>query len=399
MANTISGKSSSHARSSLLQSPLNAVKPRDISSLDDITFSDSVDGRSKCRPWRFLVIGDVHLRKDYRTRYMEMIEAILVAAKAEKPDEIVFTGDVLDRWANINMYCQRDAIDMFNRCAEIAPVTVLKGNHDAPSNNDYMTDLHPFTAVTNPRITIVWKTRWQWREELAGWVIYVPYVPRGRYAEALKCGPDGNSPPLIECCVAFNHQEIKGCLMDRQVSKHGDVLPLDHPPCIAGHIHESQQVGEVFYVGTPVQITYAESEDKGIWLITVPPMTLGDKRSVTKKFVPLYCTVIKTSYVDYEGLQSWNLADQNPDIHGRPTQWWIIVRDNPVKFASLQLLPHYNRLRALGVTVTTQPMITDNDSNTINHTTTHPITYVESLYEHWTAHADHSRMLRDILTK
>jgi hypothetical protein len=54
--------------------------------------------------------------------------------------------------------------------------------------------------------------------------------------------------------------------MGAMISEEGDVWPAEGPLVISGHIHEQQIIGgNIFYVGTPYQTSFAEEPNKGIW--------------------------------------------------------------------------------------------------------------------------------------
>ncbi len=93
----------------------------------------------------------------------------------------------------------------------------------------------------------------------------VPYVPTGRYFEAIA---------EIETSgvrAFFSHQQFRGVKNSPSDKEgvDGDIWPEDTVPNFSGHYHEAQIVHpHLIYVGTPAQQNYGESPDKGVALIT-----------------------------------------------------------------------------------------------------------------------------------
>jgi DNA repair exonuclease SbcCD nuclease subunit len=93
---------------------------------------------------------------------------------------------------------------------------------------------------------------------------FIPYVPNGRFIEALNTNKD-----WVNSCCIFSHQEIKGCKMGAIISSDGDDWDEDKPFIISGHIHSRQMVGNnVYYTGSAMQHAFGESEKNIIAYIT-----------------------------------------------------------------------------------------------------------------------------------
>src|SRR5690349_5041475 len=94
-----------------------------------------------------LVIGDPHFKINNGHKTAEMTKAVILIANEIKPDFIVNLGDTLDRHANIHVDPLCDAVNFIHQLSLIAPVYMLIGNHDRRNNSEYLTEIHPFTAI------------------------------------------------------------------------------------------------------------------------------------------------------------------------------------------------------------------------------------------------------------
>lgn len=190
-------------------------------------------------------------------------QQILDLVATRQPDMVVSLGDTLDTHERIYMPALVEATQFYLRIAELKPLVILIGNHDRQNNSDYLSDYHPFVALKGrPNITVVDKVVWDKDKK----IIYVPYVPNGRFAEALSTVGyhpyDKEAPDLI-----FAHQEFNGCSYGSVLSTRGDPWSSDLPPIYSGHIHEYQTLPGVTYVGTFMQQNFGEGEDKAVMII------------------------------------------------------------------------------------------------------------------------------------
>ena len=216
-----------------------------------------------------LVIGDCHFRSKYIKTVDEFIKQTLEVAAAKRPDIIIVLGDVLHDHETTKESVHSRACSWFEALAAISYTVVLVGNHDRPSNQHFLTENHFFNGIKgkSPNLIIVDKCHSfeVSKADHAHRFVCVPYVPPGRFREALetlKTSIEERVPSAI-----FGHQEMKGAQMGAIKSEHGDEWPLDAPPLISGHIHEFQELQpNMLYVGTPIQTSFAEKDDKGIYM-------------------------------------------------------------------------------------------------------------------------------------
>lgn len=285
----------------------------------------------KSSVFKTLLIGDPHFKKNNLPEIELMVDSIITLIDQHNPNQIVCLGDILDTHEKIDLLPQKHAIDFLYLLSKKRPTYAIIGNHDRINNSDFLTENHPFSALKYwNNITIVDKAiesinssftinKKEYKE------IYLPYVPNGRFYEALsKLFPDieplylnnlktlnenytkGSAEwidrhlalvrqiftiPLNEYSVIYAHQEFYNCKMGAIKSVDGDLWPPEFPPVYSGHIHDYQRVTSipdtieeksnyvdnsnsrskqnVIYVGTPIQHAFGDSTDKTVMIITI----------------------------------------------------------------------------------------------------------------------------------
>jgi hypothetical protein len=206
-----------------------------------------------------IVIGDPHFKVSNVKETDQMSAAIVKTILERNPDFIVVLGDVLDRHETIHVSPLSRATDFLSKLKDIAPTYVLIGNHDLKNNRQFLSDEHPFVSLKEwNNITIVDTTTKVTIKEKD--FTFVPYVPPGRFVEALDKVENWKSSECI-----FAHQEFKGAKMGAIVSEEGDDWPLDFPKVVSGHIHDYHEPqNNLLYTGTPIQHSFGDRHDKTI---------------------------------------------------------------------------------------------------------------------------------------
>lgn len=273
-----------------------------------------------------LVIGDPHFKVNNVRETQLMHERICEIARSRRPTFIVCLGDILDRHESIHVSPLERSSAFLHELSTIAPLYVLIGNHDRPNNSNFLTTEHPFNALKYwPNTHIIDTT---YTEVIEGRkFIFVPYVPPGRFNEALRVLlPKPTVVPVLvvenntasttatnnEVIVApqstddldvyftsdpvttiFAHQEFRNAKMGAIQSAVGDEWNLAWPYVISGHIHDYDQLsGNIVYVGTPIQHAFGDRDDKTVslftWKSVDPKLTPAEERidlNVPKKMI------------------------------------------------------------------------------------------------------------------
>lgn len=245
---------------------------------------------------KILAIGDPHFKVSNVQDTNLMSNAILSIANDIQPDLIVVLGDILDRHETIHVTPLCHAVQFLYSLSKITKTYVLIGNHDLKNNKEFLSSehcLYPLKFCDNKNMVVVDTTTMLQLQNMM--FIFVPYVPVGKFQEALNKIPDWKSATCI-----FAHQEFKGAKMGSIISQEGDDWPVEYPLVISGHIHEFQQVQKnIIYIGTPIQHSYGDSCTKTISLFKFN-LTLESHERIKlhgipcKKIIKIHCDEVSS---------------------------------------------------------------------------------------------------------
>ena len=246
----------------------------------------------------FLVIGDLHFKSTNSKTTNLLHSEILRIIRERNPSIVVILGDVLNDHEKINLFAFHRLEKFFHDLIEIGiELFVLKGNHDAPSNKSYLTDdhvLNPFKKWINTHII----DTCQIFKRAGIKFCCIPFVPDGMVLQALKdCQIEDK-----DINVFFSHSEYIGCKINKISGGKCDAWPIDYPLNISGHIHDKEIVqSNLIYVGMPYQLSFSESSDKVIHLLSfqegllnLEPISLNipKKIYVTINYTELYSFIV-----------------------------------------------------------------------------------------------------------
>jgi hypothetical protein len=212
---------------------------------------------------RVLVIGDLHARPALLSEFSALAKALARQAEASRPDVIVLTGDLLHEHARVHTGALNAVLDLIRElAARAADLYVLIGNHDLPSNQCFLEAQHAFNALKAwPRVHVADQVV----HDAARSLVFVPYVPAGRFVEALS----NSGYAWREGRAIFAHQDFRGARQGTFVSAHGDAWHPDWPLVISGHFHGHQWPRpNVCYVGSPVAHDFGDEASHTISLFT-----------------------------------------------------------------------------------------------------------------------------------
>lgn len=206
---------------------------------------------------RILCVGDVHFRHSSIVENDLLIEKLKEKVWESSPDIVVFMGDLLHNHGTTYVQPFNQVLKLLKEIGSICTVYVLVGNHDYINNSQFLSDNHFLKAFGGlDRVKIVDRVVSHYG------LILMPYVPAGRFVEALDTCEGWKSAKAIFCHQDFYGVELNGIKME-----HGDKWPEDFPLVISGHIHEHQWLEKnICYVGAPYMTTFAETDEKGLSL-------------------------------------------------------------------------------------------------------------------------------------
>lgn len=322
-----------------------------------------------------LVFGDTHFKPRDFEAGEELISKAHEVTEQMAPTAIILLGDTMDTHETAKNAPWKQACRFIEGLSEIAPVYVLIGNHDLINQSQFLTDNHFFNPLKKwNNVTIVDTPL---KVEIGGYnIVLCPYVPPGRFEEALDSmidlgGSEGPGGPLgpngseqdfdwrTDSSCIFGHQEIEGVEYNGITSTKGDRWSEEYPPLICGHIHTPSQIGEnVFYPGSSRQVDSNENPDKHIWNVSfdeegrleIDKIDLGLKG---RKEIEMTCDNI--SEFDFDLANKYYIKIK---LQGTPEQFKIFRKSflhakmmqhnikfgfNPIKDDSVLTLAGYDR--------------------------------------------------------
>jgi DNA repair exonuclease SbcCD nuclease subunit len=280
---------------------------------------------------RFLCIGDPHFRVENILEVEEFIIKLIPLIKERKPDFIVVLGDLLHTHERLHTIALNKACEFINELRKHAKTFVIVGNHDYIQNQQFLTDNHWMNGLKEWENVVIVDRVIQY-----GGFVFSPYVPPGRFEEALNTLEyDWRNARCI-----FAHQEFFGCKMGAIVSVDGDKWDESFPFVVSGHIHSKQRPqANIYYTGSAMQHAFGESEEN---IIAVIDFSEGGKEIDE---VDLELKRKKIVYMDMGQLETFKLeGKQEEDVK-------ISLSGNYDEFKAFKKGDVYKRLVEDGVKV------------------------------------------------
>src|SRR3989344_7850719 len=159
------------------------------------------------RQTTILAIGDPHFQVTNIPDVELFIDRLEAFAISRKPDYIVCLGDLLHTHETINTMALNKAYEFIKRMRDIAPTLVLIGNHDFIGNQQFLTENHWMNAMKEWKGVTIVDTLTHVITKRKEHLVFCPYVPVGRFREALNTS-DRDWP---DASIIFPHQEFFGC--------------------------------------------------------------------------------------------------------------------------------------------------------------------------------------------
>jgi predicted phosphodiesterase len=225
---------------------------------------------------KFLCIGDTHFKTNNIEESYDFIFKLEQYLKNNDKniDYIVALGDILDKHEIVHTQALNVALDFFKLIAKYKPYKsyVLIGNHDFINNNNFLTNNHWMNSIKE------WKTiniidnvvKLNLKDDF---VAFLPYVPDGRFVEALN---------TLDCDwkksrIIFGHQLLNGCKMGAIVAQDVEEWLGEYPLLVSGHIHDKQTIKDnLYYTGSSMQHAYGESSDKTLTIIDSTDLSISE---------------------------------------------------------------------------------------------------------------------------
>ncbi|CAK7994875.1 Calcineurin-like phosphoesterase [uncultured virus] len=288
-----------------------------------------------------LVIGDLHFTERSIPITNLLTPLLIKTIHERKPDLVVVLGDVLDRFGKADVQLQSSAVRFLYEVSQLAHLLLVIGNHDIPNKTMFLTGDHGFSAVKYWKNVTIADTSCVTVKVHNRIFAAVPYVPNGRFQEALETMKDVN---LNDVTAIFAHQEFKGCDIKGNASVEGDVWEHHRPLIISGHIHNHQwPQPNLCYVGTPYNENFGEKEIKSISLFKFFDASFLEERIYldVPRRVEYTCSVKEVS--------KWILP---PNVIAK-----LRIVGTPAENIAAKKFPAVRSLKAQGVTIVYEDII------------------------------------------
>jgi DNA repair exonuclease SbcCD nuclease subunit len=216
---------------------------------------------------KVLFVGDPHF-KIKNVEYIPLfVSRIVGIVESNILDFVVVAGDLLDNHDRVDVEPLNLAIQFIDLLRKKIKTFVLVGNHDYKNNQQFLTDHHWMNALKCwNNVTIVDKVIGYTTDGFS--FLFVPYVPPGRFEEALKTKYDQVNYSKNFKAI-FAHQEFFGCKMGPIESKCGDKWDENWPMVISGHIHNKQwSQSNIYYPGSAMQHAFGQSVENTVPILT-----------------------------------------------------------------------------------------------------------------------------------
>lgn len=287
-----------------------------------------------------IAIGDPHFQVSNIPEVNMFVDILEKLCLERQPELIVILGDLLHTHERLHTMPLNLAVDFVERMSKISPTIVLVGNHDMCNNQQFLTSNHWMNALKTMDNVEVADTV-LYRNKNGVKMIFCPYVPPGRFEEALNtCEKNWKKMDAIFC-----HQEFYGCKMGAIVSIEGDKWAEENPEIISGHIHSRQKPQEnIYYCGASMMHSFGESE-KNI----IPVIKLRSGKTFKLEEVDLELPRKKIIYKDVENMDDYTLPENSKD------KIKLTLSGNYEEFKAFKKTKKYREITKTGTKVVFKP--------------------------------------------
>lgn len=306
-------------------------------------------------PATALCIGDPHIQVSNLPEVNIFIERVTTLARNKRPDIIVILGDTLHTHERLHTVALNKAYELINNMRAISKTYVLVGNHDYIQNQQFLTENHWLCGMKEwNNVVIVDRAISAIIQDEK--FVFVPYVPPGRFEEALNTLEE----EWEDASGIFAHQEFSGCKMGAIISVEGDKWPLTYPHIISGHIHSRQiPQANIYYSGSAMQHAFGESEKNIIAYLTF------QDAEYEREEIDLGLPRKKIVYMDVDALDEYKVPDTEDKIK-------VTVSGVYDQFKALKKTQKYKELLDKGVKVVFKPKKLEKKENILEDGTDTP---------------------------
>ena len=245
--------------------------------------------------------GDSQLFFDYFMKFFD--EVFFPYLKENKIHTVIHAGDLMDRrkYVNFNILNQVRTKFMNKLHDQGVNLHCILGNHDVYYRNTNM--VNSIRELFDGDLNLYEKPQVVDFDGLK--IALLPWVNKENYEESMEFIKTASAPILI------GHLELHGYDVMRGVKFDGGMDPsvLDrYEKVLSGHFHCRQESGNVYYMGTQYQITFADlNETKGFHVLDTETREV---EFIENPFKMFHTIIYNDEKNDYEnGIKMNNLKD------------------------------------------------------------------------------------------
>ncbi|MEM4601886.1 MAG: metallophosphoesterase [Desulfurococcaceae archaeon] len=229
---------------------------------------------------KLLIMGDPHIKPSNMSEAEMLLTYSYDVATKTRPDAVIILGDLF----HTHLVLRLEVVCFWRYWAEkfarSFKTILLTGNHDQVSDSGREWDMSSLTTLDSTGAVIVYNKPLEWNG-----VLFVPHThSESKFLESCN---------KSDCEILICHQTFDGSQYENGFYAPDGIkqekIPNNFKYIISGHIHKQQQIGRVWYPGTPKWDSISDAnEEKGIWLFDT---ITGDKTFFSAESV---CTPIKS---------------------------------------------------------------------------------------------------------
>lgn len=240
------------------------------------------------------ILGDTHL--DHSPRFIPYFkkfydDIFFPTLEQRGITDIIQVGDLFDSRKKVDILCLQSANQYFlHKIVGDYNMVVLVGNHDSYHKNTISVNSPSNLIDSSLKISIIDQPL---QTELVP-AVFIPWVCQDNESHIMSALAETNARFL------FAHLELVGFEMNPgYIMEHGHDAKLfsKFDKVITGHYHTHSQKGNIFYTGTPYQLTFNDVDDtKGFWLMDTDT---GDMEFIENPY-KMFHKIVYNNGCDYD---------------------------------------------------------------------------------------------------
>jgi len=296
-----------------------------------------------------LLFSDVHIHAhkksfDRLKDCLTTLDWVFETAKQHKIKDIVFAGDLFQDRQRIDVATYSMTFDvLFKHCDGSINLWLLLGNHDMWYHDKWdISSVLPFSAL--PNVTVINKACTL--EILGKEIDFLPYVrdPIEHLKELENIAKQRKGLKTLVGHLAVHGAELNTLyhtLADVVLEHDGDMVCVGPElfkawdKVFLGHYHGAQQIENLEYIGSPLQLTFGEAfQEKHI---IVYDLKTGKQEYITNDFSPKHLILsesdvhnhdVENNFVrlNVENRKSIDILDLKKEVQGRKPSTLEVVQ-------------------------------------------------------------------------